>query len=38
MKPTDLITVLPAINNSWTFAAFVLLVLVMLYGRRDGPR
>jgi hypothetical protein len=38
MKPTDLIAVLPAINNGWAFAAFVLVVLVTLYlGRRDAP-
>jgi hypothetical protein len=38
MKPSDLITLLPAINNGWAFAAFVLVVLVTLYlGHRDAP-
>lgn len=38
MKPTDLIALLPAINNGWAFAAFVVLILVTLYlGRRDAP-
>lgn len=38
MKPTDLITLLPAVNNGWAFAAFVLVIVVTLYlGRRDAP-
>jgi hypothetical protein len=38
MKPSELIALLPAINNGWAFAAFVLVVLVTLYlGRRDAP-
>ncbi|MFK4719745.1 hypothetical protein ABIE89_000845 [Bradyrhizobium niftali] len=38
MKPSDLMTLLPAINNGWTFAAFIVVVLVTLYlGRRDAP-
>jgi hypothetical protein len=38
MKPTDLIPLLPAVNNGWAFAAFVIIVAVMLcLQRRDGP-
>lgn len=38
MKPSDLIALLPAINNGWAFAAFVLLIALTLYlGRRDAP-
>jgi hypothetical protein len=38
MKPVDLITLLPAVNNGWAFAAFVVVVAVSLYlGRRDSP-
>jgi hypothetical protein len=38
MKPTDLIPLLPAVNNGWAFAAFVIVVAVTLYlRRRDGP-
>jgi hypothetical protein len=38
MKPTDWIALLPAVNNGWAFAAFVILIAVTLYfGRRDGP-
>lgn len=38
MKPTDLLPLLPAINNGWAFAAFVVVVAVTLYfGRRDSP-
>jgi len=36
MKPTDLIALLPAVNNGWAFAAFVILIVASLYfGRRD---
>jgi membrane protein implicated in regulation of membrane protease activity len=38
MKPADWIALLPAVNNGWAFAAFVVVVVVSLYfGRRDGP-
>ena len=37
MKPTDWIAVLPAVNNGWAFAAFVIVVVLSLYfGRRDA--
>jgi hypothetical protein len=36
MKPTDLIALLPAINNGWAFAAFIIVVLVWLYLTRRG--
>lgn len=35
MKPADLVTLLPAVNNGWTFAAFVIVVVVTLYYRRS---
>jgi hypothetical protein len=31
MKPTDLLPLLPAVNNGWAFAAFVILVAIWLY-------
>ena len=38
MKPADWIALLPAVNNGWAFAAFVILMAVTLYfGRRDEP-
>jgi hypothetical protein len=38
MKPTDLIPLLPAINNGWAFAAFLIVIAVYLYFRRpDEP-
>lgn len=38
MKPTDWIAVLPAVNNGWTFAAFLVVVALTLYfGRKDAP-
>jgi type III secretory pathway component EscR len=38
LKPTDLIALLPAVNNGWAFAAFVIGLAVYLYlGRRDAP-
>ena len=38
MKPTDLISLLPAVNNGWAFAAFVIVVVLWLcLGRRDAP-
>jgi hypothetical protein len=38
MKPADWIALLPAINNGWAFAAFVIVVIVTLYfGHRDNP-
>lgn len=38
MKPTDVIALLPAVNNGWAFAAFVIVVVLWLYlGRRDVP-
>lgn len=38
MKLTDMIVVLPAVNNGWAFGAFIVLVAVWLYfGRRDVP-
>lgn len=37
MKPTDWIVLLPAVNNGWAFAAFVVLVALWLYsGHRNG--
>jgi hypothetical protein len=36
MKPTDLISLLPAINNGWAFAAFVIVILAWLYLARRG--
>jgi hypothetical protein len=38
MKPTDLIAVLPAINNGWAFAAFVIVVTMWLYLHRQRGR
>ena len=38
MKPTDLIPLVPAINginNGWAFAAFIVVVAVMLYFARQ---
>jgi hypothetical protein len=38
MKPADWIALLPAVNNGWAFAAFIILMAVTLYfGRRDEP-
>jgi hypothetical protein len=37
MKPTDLLPLLPAINNGWTFAAFVLVLAVSVYLSRKQP-
>jgi hypothetical protein len=38
MIPTSLIALLPAVNNGWAFAAFVIVVAVSLYlDRRDAP-
>jgi hypothetical protein len=38
MKPTDWIAILPAINNGWTFAAFIVVIGISLYfSRRDAP-
>lgn len=36
MKPADSLPLLPAINNGWTFAAFV--VLVALWAHRGRSR
>jgi hypothetical protein len=36
MKPIDLLALLPAINNGWAFAAFVIVVAVTLYFNRRG--
>jgi len=36
MKPTDLLPLLPAVDNGWAFAAFVVLMLVWLYWERRG--
>jgi hypothetical protein len=36
MKPTDLILMLPAINNGWAFAAFLIGLGVWLYLSRRG--
>lgn len=33
MKLTDLIALLPAINNGWSFAAFAIGMVVWLYPR-----
>ncbi len=36
MKPTDLIPLLPAVNNGWAFAAFVIIAALWLcFGRRQ---
>lgn len=37
MKPSDLIPLLPVIDNGWTFAAFVIVVLLWLYASRREP-
>jgi hypothetical protein len=38
MRPTDLFALLPAVNNGWAFAAFVIVMAVTLYfSRRDAP-
>ena len=37
MKPADWIVLLPAVNNGWSFAAFVIVVLVSLYLSRRVP-
>ncbi len=38
MKPADWIALLPAVNNGWSFAAFVIVVAVTLFFRsRDIP-
>ena len=38
MKRVALIALLPAINNGWAFAAFVLLLAVSIYlTRADAP-
>jgi hypothetical protein len=36
LKPTDLLPLIPAVNNGWTFAAFVVAVLIWLYLGRRG--
>lgn len=36
MKLTDLAPLLPAINNGWTFAAFVVGVATYIYVNRRG--
>jgi len=38
LKPTDLLPLLPAINNGWTFAAFVVVVAVWIYSTRRGSQ
>jgi len=38
MKPTDVIALLPAVNNGWAFAAFLTGLAVWLYiDRRGAP-
>jgi hypothetical protein len=38
MNSAALVALLPAVNNGWAFAAFVILLGVSIYfGRRDGP-
>jgi hypothetical protein len=38
MKLTDLLALLPAVNNGWAFAAFVIVIVARLYlSRRDTP-
>jgi hypothetical protein len=38
MKSAALIAMLPAVNNGWAFAAFILLLAVSIYlGRQDAP-
>jgi hypothetical protein len=34
MKPHDLLAVIPAVTNGWTFAAFVLGIAVLLFLNR----
>jgi len=36
MNPTQLIAILPAINNGWAFTAFLIGLVVWLYLRRRG--
>lgn len=36
MKPTDLFALLPAVNNGWAFAAFLIGLAVCLYIDRRG--
>jgi hypothetical protein len=36
MKPTNLIPLIPAINNGWAFAAFIIAIAVWLYLRERG--
>jgi hypothetical protein len=31
MKPTDLLPLIPAINNAWEFAAFIIIIGAWLY-------
>jgi hypothetical protein len=31
MKPTDLLPLLPTVNNGWAFAAFLILVAIWFY-------
>lgn len=38
MKPEDWIVIVPAINNGWAFATFVIIVAISLYvERRHKP-
>jgi hypothetical protein len=34
MKPTELITLLLAVNNGWAFAAFLIVIALSLYLNR----
>jgi len=38
MKPHDLLTIVPAITNGWTFAAFVVGIAVVVYLNRSKAR
>jgi hypothetical protein len=38
MKPAEWIAILPAINNGWAFAAFIIVIGISVYfNRRDAP-
>ena len=38
MKPTDWIALIAAVNNGWAFAAFVIVVLLIVYSSHRTNR
>jgi hypothetical protein len=37
MKLTDWLSILPTVQNGWTFAALVAVLLYLHFSRRDNP-